>query len=996
MPNPLKRLEALAEIFESEKSYIKDLSIWNNEFRKTILSLDFLDVQMRYLYCEHIFMNLEQILDMHNHIVKEIDKKITEESEKAGIAHQPLDKIKINDHNANVVYRNLDFSDVYIKNFPNFSSYRIYAQNLPYSDFFINKIITNNLQLKKDFEDFMSQRRLESLGYSHFLYRPTQKLPRYPLLFKAVKKNEENTGIINKIDCIITKFGEISKEVDLTYGTVSNEFKVYKLNYELSYSSIINNKIPLALYSKNRQILKEIDAYVQYEQIKEPKICRIIILDHILLICDTEKRKHLEYKKIITEPFILYKYKVVSEINGYRPPNSYFSNLSSLFLVGRIDQDILTMFFENEKQKTVIYKILDSAIANTRAKIDPSIKIVKLKTISSSKVKACTFPTFLNHYKLGSREATYDFNGDLSAKSNNNQNIDNNKINENDNNKINESNNNQNIDNNKINENKNDNNTINKNKNDQKQKSINHDKEQNDNITNQIDKPIHNLDIEDIAIEYLKIKDEKSKIEQNSEEKNCEEKDFNQINDENIKLHELNEEKNNYKEFKNKDSKNIKHDNKEDNKHENKEDNKDENKEDNKHDNKEDNKHDNKDDNKDKNINDDNKHDNKEDNKDSKNSQEDNKEKNINDDIINDDNIPRENEDNNKENIDSEDEEDHIKRREASIKRSRSHDRNSLVQNLESGNNDSIFFNKRWFSSIKKEHEDASTLNNLPGLEFISKNQMEMLLVSNTEGLFRYYANQFVKVDNNGPTKMIYDIKRSILIFQDDNDLFIAPFNHETVDLKKNLISKGVSNFFYGYIFDMVHIAVTKSNTAFSTNIEIFKIIEGGEKTTIKHIRDLYIGAAVLGIYFYNTQIIILSDEIEIIDLNSLLPQIYMHQMDFVYRYYWQLIDRLTSIDIIPITTKLFMICFTRMAFIGNNIGETYKNHNLFVWQKDPVGICILDNFLIVATENELHIWNIDTNDLVCYKRVENIRIFRKYKTIYLYDDQNLYKLVFS
>lgn len=958
MPKYLKRLEALSEIYESEKAYLKDLFVWNDEFRRAILTMESIETQMRAMYCDYIFANIDEIVAIHNNILEGMNDKLNEACKNAGISRENNESILINEHTATDVYKDLDFSDIYLKYIPQFDKYNYYAENLPYCEFFIKKITAFREKIQRDIDKFLGSRKLQSLGLRHFLYRPTQKLSRYPMLLKAILKNEENPVIADKIEIAIAMVTAISKIVDESFGVSSTCFALYKLTYEISYSSSITNRIPLCLHMKCRKLLKEMDVYVKYVENRQPSMCRIVLLDHLLLICDVAPFRHLDYKKIIAEPYVLFKYKVVENLENYKPHNGYFANLHPLFLVRLIDRDVLTFFFDSAKQKAVFHKILKEAVEKSRENIDPSIKFIKIQTISSTTVLTCNFPTFLDHYKTSSRENRFDFfleagpsayfsgrnsvnnkiSGSIKNTSKRNNGVDSNPEKAN---KPEEDRRDRNTDEIRLdNETKNSDNQQKANKKQQINESRPVRGDSNNNASDNIGDAVKDLSKsgftetgdnnkekikkagtdnskdENKSERYSKKKDVNGKTDVSTEtvceKDNCQSKNEPKQVDDEIELKK--DEEYYMSIFQKKMTKMILNTTKDENYIEGKD-------------------------------------------------------------------------------LDSRDKEHHYERTERSHFKSISGARDKLAHNLENERDD--FTNISTIKSILQGHKKvmSATIKIEPNLTFMSKNQMEMLLVSTHEGLFRYYAGKFTKIDTISPVKMIYDIKRSILMYQIGNELYISPFDFKTYGIERTFISKGINDFFYGYVFYILHIATIKKTGSYSTIIELFKVIENNGTTTLQHIRDLFITGPVSKILFYNTQMIVISDEIEIIDLVSLFPQFYMHHMDFTYAHYFRLLGRLVPLDVIIVDTATFMVCHSRCAFLGDYSGKTRANHNLFTWQKDAVDLAVVKDHFILTTDNELHIWNIKTNNLVYYGKIENIRIFTRFKTAYLFDKNSLYKL---
>jgi len=75
MANLRKRIEALHEMFISEKLYIDDMILWESEFRKCILNFSFLSPKVKYEICDTVFINMHEIRLKHEEIFNEMKKR---------------------------------------------------------------------------------------------------------------------------------------------------------------------------------------------------------------------------------------------------------------------------------------------------------------------------------------------------------------------------------------------------------------------------------------------------------------------------------------------------------------------------------------------------------------------------------------------------------------------------------------------------------------------------------------------------------------------------------------------------------------------------------------------------------------------------------------------------------------------------------------------------------------------------------------------------------
>lgn len=69
-----KKLLAMKELRDGEITYIADMKLWDDDFRKLILNMRCLNAKQKYMLNEHIFVNLSEILKTHQNFFSEASK----------------------------------------------------------------------------------------------------------------------------------------------------------------------------------------------------------------------------------------------------------------------------------------------------------------------------------------------------------------------------------------------------------------------------------------------------------------------------------------------------------------------------------------------------------------------------------------------------------------------------------------------------------------------------------------------------------------------------------------------------------------------------------------------------------------------------------------------------------------------------------------------------------------------------------------------------------
>ncbi|EPR77950.1 hypothetical protein SLOPH_2317 [Spraguea lophii 42_110] len=408
MASERRRLEALSELYNSEKAYLDDLYMWE-KFKKYLLNCKSLTVKRRYDLAELTFINTESIIKLHESILKDMIMRnkecyiknnivlddggdlFSEESKEQsnnGDDHKKRVEYKIDVKNPDI-FKSLEYFSIYDNNFEKFSAYKEYAYRLPKGEFEIEKENEINSQFKNEVDEFFYENKISDLGIRHYLFRPTQKLPRYAMLFKAIQKNEKDTEYSAKIAETSNNIRSLTKEVDKIFGDMNNYFKLYKLSKELRYIHEIENKMPLGLFSRKRKFIREGEVFAKNEFIKHPRELRFLLFDHIILLCDVISQYMGEAKYIVSEPLVLVNYVVIDKSIGYIPDDLYIKQLYPLFLLEKGGSKITSLFFKDVNLRNLYFADIKTAIEKAKALFSEKITLRKLTKISNKEIEYC-------------------------------------------------------------------------------------------------------------------------------------------------------------------------------------------------------------------------------------------------------------------------------------------------------------------------------------------------------------------------------------------------------------------------------------------------------------------------------------------------------------------------------------------------------------------------------------------------------------------------------
>lgn len=393
MPNTRKRIEAIAEIFESEKSYIQDLLVWERDFRMWILDYPLFGLKAKYEMCDKIFINMESIRRLHQEILKdmvasnlEIHSKVSGREEEGN--HDNRFIVDKGD-STNVYVQGLEYVSVYKKYIERFGLYNEYAQRLPKAEFELERLMHRHSRFSEGVEGFLDEKNIAFLGIKHFLYRPSQKLARYPLLLKAVFKNEANEDLREEYGRVIERFKAITKSVDKEFNRFSTQFTIYRLGENFRYKDTVKNQPCLALFQKKRRLLKEGEVLIKHHLEMDPNVNKMFVFDHVVLICDFPQDKFSPIY-ICDEPAFMTRLVVFRKDLGFFPSDLALDRFFPLFLLEAGGSKVRAFYFEDKGERDVYYAIIQKAIRRVKSGLRDDISLEELPFRFTSPVRyAC-------------------------------------------------------------------------------------------------------------------------------------------------------------------------------------------------------------------------------------------------------------------------------------------------------------------------------------------------------------------------------------------------------------------------------------------------------------------------------------------------------------------------------------------------------------------------------------------------------------------------------
>ncbi|KAI5168612.1 hypothetical protein PAEPH01_0278 [Pancytospora epiphaga] len=320
MPSKKKRIEALAELYNSEKSYIQDIKLWHIGLRTKLLKLTKISPQTKFNICDSIFINIGEIYRFHRRIFEEMHKKNIEilkkypkeyEQYKSKIERLKKERIEkqgqMSSHNrenngsdkvdlleilrkqgGNIVNpryptsaedismessemddwefelkkdgsmdtSSLEYATVFQKVFSGFKKYEEYVAWLPKSEYEFERSNSRSSGFNKVIKDFQIEYKVEHIGTKHFFYRPSGKLARYPLLLKAILKNETDESFARQYRELIEQFKTFTTKIDRMFKISSEFFTMFLLSNMLRYTEEVENTQFVGLIFRDIKLIK--------------------------------------------------------------------------------------------------------------------------------------------------------------------------------------------------------------------------------------------------------------------------------------------------------------------------------------------------------------------------------------------------------------------------------------------------------------------------------------------------------------------------------------------------------------------------------------------------------------------------------------------------------------------------------------------------------------------------------------------------------------------
>lgn len=277
-----KRLQALYELYTSEKDYLHDLVLWSRTFRHLVVNTSSLSLYTKQAFLSTVFINVEGILKLHEGIYGDM----------LSILGLSPDYSPDNFLGMSVSSRKLvAVCNAYTKRKDDIlKEYTAYANRVPKASSEMETILEENKGFDVELVNVLKRVDRLEFGCTHFIFRPMQKITRYPLLLQAIKKRSrenEEEAIDNALIC----FREIDSKVNQNVQYSANYFALYHLGRSLFFEGRRYPSLSFGINQRERVLVREEEVVLLARG--ERKAVSIVLLDNCLFFTEISKSQTL-------------------------------------------------------------------------------------------------------------------------------------------------------------------------------------------------------------------------------------------------------------------------------------------------------------------------------------------------------------------------------------------------------------------------------------------------------------------------------------------------------------------------------------------------------------------------------------------------------------------------------------------------------------------------------------------------------------------------------
>lgn len=274
-----KRARALLELYTSEILYLQDLDTWNDDFREMVIGSAAFPPHKKEEFLADVLINTGEICGLHKEIFSDMCKIVGIEEDKVekGFLEKKVTPGQVKSLCSAFMSRKEKMASAYVT----------YTKQAPKATFRIESTIKENNPFMMEVMELLDRKNKLHLGCAHFIFRPTQKIARYPTLFQAARKRglpEEQDVLQEVIECIKGINQEVNKSVE--YST--NYFDLYVLAHSIQWAGSSAGHLSTGMLQKERRLLKKEEVKVRVGNDAERSAIMVILDNAVMFLKRSE------------------------------------------------------------------------------------------------------------------------------------------------------------------------------------------------------------------------------------------------------------------------------------------------------------------------------------------------------------------------------------------------------------------------------------------------------------------------------------------------------------------------------------------------------------------------------------------------------------------------------------------------------------------------------------------------------------------------------------
>ncbi|OMJ26752.1 Rho1 guanine nucleotide exchange factor 1 [Smittium culicis] len=288
------RQELIYEVFTTEREYVHDLIVLRDIFEQGLEYGDVIPEIKRAHFIQSVFRNLDELIQINSALLQDLEIR----------------------KNKSYICDNI--GDIFLNHLDKFQSYVQYSSLQPLGKHILDNELAINSKLVEYIRLAERSPECRKLPIMSFLGRPSSRLARYPLLFKAILKNTpENNKDSKDLVTATALLKSILEKINLETGKNSNKLKLIDLSEKLVCSVNIRNDLDLL---NDKRILVRTGTLKRKPAGGDDVIA--MLLDHVLILCKEKKLQNGQTEYFLTRnpiPLLLLTLSFSTEYDKIKP-----------------------------------------------------------------------------------------------------------------------------------------------------------------------------------------------------------------------------------------------------------------------------------------------------------------------------------------------------------------------------------------------------------------------------------------------------------------------------------------------------------------------------------------------------------------------------------------------------------------------------------------------------------------------------------------------------